>query len=90
MQCGGVLVRPGDWILAGTNSVLVVPAELAPEVASRGEATNREDEFCQRLLDAGFPLDEAYPLPAGLREEPWSASGGEGYVPSLEEVRRRG
>ena len=89
VQCGGVLVRPGDWVLADTDSVLVVPAELAPEVASRGEATNREDEFCQRLLGAGFPLDEAYPLPAGLRED-LARFGREGYVPSLEEVRRRG
>ena len=81
VQCGGVLVRPGDWILADTDSVLVVPAELAPEVASRGEATNREDEFCQRLLDAGFPLDEAYPLPAGLWRT-WPASGGRGTSPA--------
>ena len=69
--------------------MLVVPAEMASEVATQGVAINLEDEFCQRLLGAGFPLDEAYPLPAGLRED-LARFGREGYVPSLEEVRRRG
>ena len=88
VQCGGVLVRPGTGSWRTPISVPVVPAELAPEVASRGEATNREDEFCQRLLGAGFPLDEAYPLPGGPAGGPGPL--GREVRPSLEEVRRRG
>ncbi|MBI3972014.1 MAG: hypothetical protein HY332_12050 [Chloroflexi bacterium] len=89
VQCGGVLVQPGDWLLADTDSVVVVPASLAEDVAVRGEATNVEDAFCQRLLAAGFPLDEAYPLPAGLRGD-LERFQQDGSVPSLEEVRQRG
>lgn len=88
IQCGGILVQPGDWMLADTDAVIVVPAALAEQVADGGEATNREDEFCQRLLADGFPLDEAYPLPAGLRAD-LERFHRDGYVPSLEEVRQR-
>lgn len=67
IQCGGVFVQPGDWILADTDSVLVIPQAKAEEVAARGVATVEEEEFCQKLLHLGYPLDEAYPLPDGRR-----------------------
>lgn len=89
VQCGGVLVQPGDWLLADTDSVVVVPAALAEDVAARGEEMNDEDAFCQRLLAAGFPLDEAYPLPAALRGD-FERFKREGVVPPLDEVRGRG
>ncbi len=88
VQCGGVLVQPGDWVLGDTDSVLVVPAALAEQVAARGEETNAEDAFCQALLAAGFPLDEAYPLPAALRDD-LARFQRDGYVPALDEVRGR-
>lgn len=69
VQCGGVLVQPGDWVLGDTDAVIVIPPTLAEYVAERGEAIAREEEFSQRLLLNGFPLDEAYPLPAARRAE---------------------
>lgn len=69
IQCGGVLVQPGDWILADVDSVLVIPAARAEEVAARGVATVEEEEFCQKLLELGFPLDDAYPLPVSRRPD---------------------
>ena len=69
IQCGGVLVQPGDWILADGDSVIVVPAGKVEEVAEKGEAVTDEEEFCSRLLAAGFPIDEAYPLPAARRAD---------------------
>jgi regulator of RNase E activity RraA len=89
VQLGGVLVQPGDWILADTDAVIVVPAQLAEEVARQGEAMNLEDNFCQKLLAAGYPLDEAYPLPAKLKPD-LERFAKDGHVPSYEEVRRRG
>lgn len=88
VQCGGVLVQPGDWLLADADCVLVIPAGLAEEVAAQGEETNAEDSFCQALLGAGFPLDEAYPLPAHLRGD-LERFKRDGHVPAPEEVRRR-
>jgi regulator of RNase E activity RraA len=88
VQLGGVLVQPGDWILADIDSVVVVPAHLAEEVAKQGIAMNHEDTFCQRLLADGFPLDEAFPLPAALRPD-LERFIADGTVPALEEVRAR-
>jgi len=88
IQCGGVLVQPGDWILADTDAVIVVPAQHAEEVAKQGEATNDEDAFCQALLAAGFPLDEAYPLPVGLRGD-LATFKQDGAIPTWEQVRAR-
>lgn len=88
VQCGGVLVQPGDWVLADTDSVVVIPAAHAQVVAQRGEETNLEDAFCQRLLAAGFPLDEAYPLPVSLRDD-LTRFASDGHVPAWDEVRRR-
>jgi regulator of RNase E activity RraA len=88
VQCGGVLVQPGDWVLADTDSVVVVPADLAERVATRGEETNDEDAFCQALLAAGFPLDDAYPLPSALRPD-LDRFKRDGHVPAWDEVRAR-
>ncbi len=67
IQCGGVLVRPGDWIVADSEGVVVVPAALAEEVARLAEEKRADDRFSQALLEAGFPLDDTYPLPAHMR-----------------------
>lgn len=32
VMCGGVLVRPGDWIVADKTGVVVVPKESLPQV----------------------------------------------------------
>jgi regulator of RNase E activity RraA len=69
VQCGGVLVLPGDFIIADTDAVVVVPRSLAEEVARRGAEMAARDEFSQRLLAAGYPLDEAYPVPEQRAEE---------------------
>jgi regulator of RNase E activity RraA len=69
IQCGGVLVQPGDWILADGDSVIVIPASKAEEVAEKALAVGDEEEFCARLIAAGFPIDEAYPLPPARRAD---------------------
>ena len=89
VQLGGVLVQPGDWILADTDSVIVVPPQLAEEVAKQGEAMNLEDVFCQKLIAAGYPIDDAYPLPARMKPD-LERFARDGYVPTHEEVQRRG
>lgn len=50
--CGGVKVRPGDWVIGDDNGVVVVPSELAVEVANRAldvlEKENRVREEIRR------------------------------------------
>lgn len=67
INCGGVLVMPGDYAIADLDGVVIVPAAHAEEVARRGAAMNADDAISQRLLAEGKPLDEAYPLPADRR-----------------------
>lgn len=61
VACGGVLVCPGDWILADADAVVVIPAALAPEVAHHGLEHEEHDLYSRKLVEAGFPLSEAYP-----------------------------
>jgi regulator of RNase E activity RraA len=87
IQCGGVLVLPGDWILADTDGVVIVPAAVAPSVADKAEAKAISDRFSQALLAAGFAMDDAYPLGAHM-EIFLPAFLNDGALPSSEAVAR--
>jgi len=58
--CAGVRVRPGDVIMGDDDGVLVVPAELAGEVAERAlDILERDKEHRRRLYEQlGIPADE--------------------------------
>lgn len=67
IQCGGVLVEPGDYVLADEDGVVVVPQSLAEKLADAADKKRESDGFSRALLLAGFGLDDAYPLPAHMR-----------------------
>jgi 4-hydroxy-4-methyl-2-oxoglutarate aldolase len=48
--CGGVLVRPGDIIVADGDGVIVVPREVAAEVADYAHAIIEGDKAARRNL----------------------------------------
>lgn len=50
VSCGGVLVRPGDVIVADGDGVIVVPREKAKEVAEYGLETIEGDKAGRREL----------------------------------------
>ncbi len=50
IECGGVLVRPGDIIVADGDGVIVVPREKAREVAGYAGATLKTDKGQRRKL----------------------------------------
>jgi 4-hydroxy-4-methyl-2-oxoglutarate aldolase len=58
--CAGVRVRPGDVVMGDDDGVLVVPAELAAEVAARAlDILERDRRLRRRLYERlGLPLDE--------------------------------
>ncbi len=68
IQCGGVLVQPGDWLLADVEGVVVVPDSMALALCEEAEKKRPDDAFSQALFAADFPLDDTYPLPAHMRE----------------------
>ncbi len=53
IQCGGVLVRPGDLVAGDDDGVVVVPREEAAVVAARGRATREREETVRKALAAG-------------------------------------
>ena len=61
IQCGGVLVVPGDILIGDDDGVVVIPKEKAEEVAKRGLERERIESYSRKLLEAGRPLSEAYP-----------------------------
>jgi 4-hydroxy-4-methyl-2-oxoglutarate aldolase len=64
----GAIVNPGDVIVADADGVVVVPRELAPEIAKLGEARiTKEEQSRTRLRNGELGLD-FYGLRAKLRE----------------------
>jgi len=61
IQCGGVLVVPGDVLIGDDDGVVVIPKELVEEVAKRGLEREKIEMYARKLLEAGRPLSEAYP-----------------------------
>jgi regulator of RNase E activity RraA len=58
--CAGVRVRPGDVVMGDDDGVLVVPAELAAEVADRAlDILERDKRSRRRMYETlGIPLDD--------------------------------
>jgi regulator of RNase E activity RraA len=58
--CGGVRVRPGDVVMGDDDGVLVVPSELAGEVADRAlDILDRDKKARRRMYETlGIPLDD--------------------------------
>ena len=61
IECGGVLVRPGDVVVADGDGVIVVPREKAKEVAKYAQATIEGDKAGRRSLykQLGLPEDDS-------------------------------
>ena len=68
--CAGVVVRPGDAIVADEDGVVVVPQGIADEVAQRARLIQEKDRPGRRALyeRLGLPLDET--VDDGVRIHP--------------------
>lgn len=52
IECGGVVVKPGDLIVGGADGVSVVPRERIDEILTKAEEKQRLDENMQANIDA--------------------------------------
>ena len=58
VQVGGLTVRPGDLIHADKHGVLLIPPEVAPELAQMAREFERvEQEFLSAVKEPGFSLE---------------------------------
>jgi regulator of RNase E activity RraA len=75
--CGGVAVYPGDIIVGDADGVVVVPHDLASEVARDAAEQEAIEGFIQRLIAAGRPIPGTYPPTEPIRDlyRAWVAKG---------------
>ncbi len=59
--CGGVAVYPGDVIVGDRDGVVVIPPEIADEVAEEALATTLYEEFAEEEVAKGRPLPGLFP-----------------------------
>ncbi len=57
---GSVHVRPGDYIVGDPDGVIVVPAEVAAEVAAKAEEVVRTENLVRKAILEGVHPIEAY------------------------------
>jgi regulator of RNase E activity RraA len=69
VTCGEAAVYPGDYIVGDPDGVIVVPAEIAAEVASEASAYEDKEEFIIHRIRSGASVYGTYPLTGdGLAE----------------------
>ena len=59
--CGGVAVIPGDWIIADNDGVVVVPQNIAEEIAEDGLEQEIHEEFILQQVKNGAQIPGHYP-----------------------------
>jgi len=64
VACGGVLVMPGDIIVADDDGAVCVPAGMVERVIEAGGKHADWEEFTKMKLEAGGDLRRYYPLDA--------------------------
>ena len=69
IACAGVLVMPGDIIIADNDGAIVVPMKLAPELIKKAQEKNEWEEFTRLKLATGGDLRKYYPLNAEAEAE---------------------
>lgn len=59
--CGGVMVWPGDVVVADADGVVVIPQALAEGIAEHGVEHDRIETWVRERIDRGEPATGLYP-----------------------------
>jgi 4-hydroxy-4-methyl-2-oxoglutarate aldolase len=60
IRCGGVLVRPGDLILADEDGIVVIPRDVAEQALRLAEEKVRGENLVRQALAGGMSVTEAF------------------------------
>jgi regulator of RNase E activity RraA len=76
IACGGVLVMPGDIVVADDDGAVLVPAALAERTIAEAHHHHEWEDFSRQRLSEGGDLRRYYPLSDTARPEyeAWKAS----------------
>ncbi|MEW2500853.1 ribonuclease activity regulator RraA [Amycolatopsis sp. CA-161197] len=69
VACGGVLVLPGDLVVADDDGAVVVPRLKAPHVMEAARDHEEWERFSRSRLEEGARLSDYYPLTPDSRAE---------------------
>lgn len=61
IACGGVPVYPGDIVVADVDGVVIVPREMATDVARDATEQEQLEVFITQRIEEGRPLRGTYP-----------------------------
>ncbi|HEX6454085.1 MAG TPA: fumarylacetoacetate hydrolase family protein [Trebonia sp.] len=67
VACAGVTIQPGDILAGDADGVIVIPRDLAREVAADAAEQERQEAFIAERVAAGESIDGLYPLGAKWR-----------------------
>ena len=56
IQCGGVVVEPGDVVRADASGVVIIPRESAADVVERTRAVDANERHWRQVIDGGGSL----------------------------------
>jgi regulator of RNase E activity RraA/2-keto-4-pentenoate hydratase/2-oxohepta-3-ene-1,7-dioic acid hydratase in catechol pathway len=62
VACAGVAIQPGDLIAGDADGVIVIPRDLALEVAEASAEQERQERFITERVAGGESVDGLYPL----------------------------
>lgn len=65
--CGGVLVLPGDVVVGDAEGVVVIPAQVAEDVAEAAAEQELVEEFALERVREGESIGDFYPLAESQR-----------------------
>jgi 4-hydroxy-4-methyl-2-oxoglutarate aldolase len=60
IHCGGVLVRPGDLVLADDDGVVIIPQGIAEQAIGLAEEKVRGENLVRKALAEGMTVTEAF------------------------------
>jgi 3-hexulose-6-phosphate synthase/6-phospho-3-hexuloisomerase len=60
ISCAGVVVSPGDWVVADDDGVVVVPQAIWDDAMAAAQAVERKEQFIAAALLAGDSLADAF------------------------------
>lgn len=62
VSCGGVTIQPGDILAGDGDGVVVVPRDIAWEVALDAREQERQEQFIAGMVARGESISDLYPL----------------------------
>ncbi len=62
IECGGIEVRPGDWIIADDSGIMVIPKGRAVEIANRALDVKERESRIREEIQRGSTLSEVLEL----------------------------